>query len=197
MMTRSTPLWPHTAVLMIGGRSRRMGTPKHGLKFPDGRTMLDATIDCLIQMSARQVISGPEHIQTERKHILDTRPGSGPIGAIESVLKSGLDESYLFVPCDMPNLKADTLRRLAVALDDAEATIFKREEEGVRPVLPLGLRCSTATRLQEVIEHGNQSVHQFLTMLDVATVPLLDDESDCLMNINTPEEWTSYLTSHE
>ena len=46
-MPSTTPLWPHTAVLMIGGRSRRMGMAKHDLKSPDGRTMLEKAVECL------------------------------------------------------------------------------------------------------------------------------------------------------
>ena len=197
-MTASTmPPWPHTAVVMIGGQSRRMGTAKHELTFEDGRTMLETTLDRLQCMSARQIISGPMDIRPEREHVTDLQPNRGPIGAIESVLKSNLDDRYLFVPCDMPRLTSELLKRLADALEHAEAVVFEQGTRPVRPVLPLGLRCSTAANLQELVEHETPSIHRFLETLHVAEVPLMDFEIDCLLNINTPEDWSTYLSTRE
>lgn len=193
MPSSPSPPWPHTAVLLAGGRSQRMGLDKHGLQVPNGKTLLEIVRDCAQLTASRVIISGPAEAMPQLEHIADIRPASGPLGGIESVIKSGRDERYLFLPCDMPRLTPSLLRRLVEKLDHAEAVVFEQGERSIRPVLPLALRSKTAARVQQLMEHGRASIHELIESLDAATVPLGEEESGCLLNINTPEEWSEFL----
>ena len=113
--------WPHAAVILSGGGSRRMGVPKGGMLLPDGRNMLERTRDMLASFCGQVVISGNPHGAVGHQVIQDLRPDSGPLAAIEAVLASGISPQYLMVPCDLPLLPAGLLARLLVGEDEGMA----------------------------------------------------------------------------
>ena len=124
--------WPHTGVVLAGGASRRMGRPKHELKLPDGRTMLEVVTEALREVCARVVVTGDMEIGLQR--VADLRPDQGPLGGIEAILASGLDAQYLVCPCDMPLVTGTLLQRLTGPADGG-ATVFQIEgEDSVRPL---------------------------------------------------------------
>tara|TARA_Y100000589_G_scaffold202724_1_gene191227 strand:+ start:3175 stop:3705 length:531 start_codon:yes stop_codon:yes gene_type:complete len=172
-----------------------MGRSKHDLEGSDGRTMLAMAFDTAHQVGQRVLISGPSDLMPELPHVLDERVDAGPVAGIEATLKSGNDECYLFMPCDMPGLNPDVLRHLVDGLDQASAAIFEHSDDRGRAVLPLVLRTSTLTHLQTVIQSGARSIHHFLEDLDVNEVPLKGDKCSILININNPSEWNDYLQS--
>ena len=38
-------MWQHTVAILIGGQSKRMGSPKHLVELPNGKTMLDMMLE--------------------------------------------------------------------------------------------------------------------------------------------------------
>ncbi|MEE2908416.1 MAG: molybdenum cofactor guanylyltransferase [Planctomycetota bacterium] len=189
------PTWPHTAVLLVGGRSQRMGRAKHDLRGPNNRTLLEVVLAAARDTAKRVIVSGPPEVLPDLDHVADRHPDAGPLEGIASVIDSGRDEQYLFLPCDMPRLLPSLLHRLVDALATSEAAVFEQGKCSVRPVLPLALRNSTAATIQRVMEQGTRSIHGLLKTVDPAVLPLLESENGCLFNINTPEEWDEYLGS--
>ena len=47
-----------------------------------------------------------------RRGLRDLRPGKGPLGGMETVLWRSEAEAILFIPCDMPFLSEELLRKL-------------------------------------------------------------------------------------
>ncbi len=172
-----------------------MGTPKQSLKGPDGRTMLDMVLDTARGIASRILVSGPSGLIPHLPHVPDERDDFGPLAGIEAVLKSGLDDLYLFVPCDMPGLTHDALRRLINGLDQSQACLFVHPERHARAMLPLMLRASSLNHLKTFIESGARSLHRFLEDLDVDEVRLESSEAVFLVNINSPSDWKDYLAS--
>lgn len=189
------PTWPHTIVLLAGGASRRMGQPKHDLKAPDGRTMLTMAFDTANQIGNRVIVSGPSDLLPEIPHVLDERMDAGPMAGIEAVLKSGIDDCYLFMPCDMPGLNPSVIRRLLDGLGQAQAAILSDPENENRAVLPLVLRRSTLPHLQMTIESRARSIHRFLENLEVNEIAIDAKGTPVLLNINSPSDWNDYLQS--
>src|SRR5688572_7000787 len=115
-----------TGAILIGGRSRRMGTPKHQLSLRDGRTMLEHVLEPMQSVCSDVVIVDSTHGTHAGPHrvLLDHRPGLGPLGAIEALLASGIDDEYLICPCDLP-LMSEAVLRLLLQGDDAHAMILR------------------------------------------------------------------------
>ncbi len=100
---RTTPV--HGCIL-IGGRSRRMGRPKHLIRA-GGRTWLERTVERLDAVADRLVIVGdgeiPESLR-ERPRLSDCPDCAGPLAGILAAMRWAPDAGWLVVACDLPDL---------------------------------------------------------------------------------------------
>ncbi|MCH2139164.1 MAG: NTP transferase domain-containing protein [Phycisphaerales bacterium] len=105
---------PFAIALLAGGRSSRMGEPKHAVRMPDGRTMSDHVLDQCVRVCDTIVVAGPHDTLQQHTCIPDNTPwtGHGPLAGVEAVLASGIAARWLIVPCDMPWLTADVLQSM-------------------------------------------------------------------------------------
>ena len=188
-MDHGSEKWTHTGAILCGGSSSRMGAPKHGLKLPDGRTMIQTIFDTMGEVSSRIVILGPKDILPEITHVHDLREDQGPLAGIEALLASDLDEQYLVVPCDVPLITADLLRRLMIE-SDAMATAFRIEGSDSPESLPLRISALAHIEASRHLDSGNRSLHRLLSEVSTQTVMLSLPEANTLQNINTPEAFS-------
>jgi molybdopterin-guanine dinucleotide biosynthesis protein A len=178
--------WPHTGVVLAGGVSRRMGRSKHDLKLPDGRTMIDAVVGALRDVCARVVVAGGVDIGLPR--VVDLRSDQGPLGGIEAVLASGVDEQYLVCPCDVPLVTGDLLRAL-LAAPPVKAAVFGVEgEDGFRP-LPARIPADRRGPAAAMLDRQQRSVRDFLIATGVEVVSLSRAAGARLANVNTPADY--------
>ncbi|MDK9708423.1 MAG: molybdenum cofactor guanylyltransferase [Desulforhopalus sp.] len=104
-----TPVW---ACVLIGGKSSRMGRPKHLIKDKEGRTWLENTIATLRPLVDGIVVSGggvlPESLADTLR--LPDIPGvSGPLTGILAAGRWQPLVSWLLVACDMPQVSAEAV----------------------------------------------------------------------------------------
>ena len=103
-------------VILAGGKSSRMGTPKEGVQLHDGRAMIEHVAEALNPLVETIIVSGdcagfnPARIGAIR--VADRHRELGPLAGIEAVLASRLADQYLFVACDQPLLRTALLRQL-------------------------------------------------------------------------------------
>jgi len=85
--------------------SSRMGTPKAGVRLPDGKTMIEHVYEALREVCPRVVLVGHgEGVPSSLKHLPQLEDRyllCGPMGALESLLSSNEDTQYLITPCDL------------------------------------------------------------------------------------------------
>ena len=188
--TEYNPTRPHTAAILAGGESRRMGRPKEGVLLPDGRPMIAHVIATLQSVCPRVVVVGacrgfrtPDGVL----HLPDLHPGAGPLAGLESLLASGLDDRYLLSGCDQPLLTPELLRRLAGCGAEEVCIFHTGDEEDFFPfpgVYPAGL----LPLVRDALSAGRRSMKRLIEQAQVTRIPLTPSEVPLLRSINTPDE---------
>lgn len=118
---------PLYGCLLIGGKSSRMGRPKHLIK-EDEATWLERAVAKLESQVSRVVLSGSGQIPPPLAHlprIPDVSGVAGPMAGILSVLRWQPMVSWLVTACDMPDIDPR-----------AFAWLKAQRAPGVRAVLP-------------------------------------------------------------
>lgn len=103
-----TPLY---ACVLIGGRSTRMGSPKHLLR-KDGRTWLERTVSLLRPKAQTVAVIGegavPEPLG-DLVRLADAPDARGPMAGLLAALRWAPHASWLVAACDLPALSAEAL----------------------------------------------------------------------------------------
>lgn len=107
----TVPVW---GCVLIGGRSARMGTPKH-LLHRDGLTWLELIVRQL-QGQVEQVVlvgQGEIPVSLARLPVVADAPGlQGPLAGVLAVFRHRPRVSWLVAPCDLPFLEREALEWL-------------------------------------------------------------------------------------
>jgi len=107
-----TPVW---GCILIGGKSSRMGQPKHLLTDDFGKTWLEHIVDILKPSVDGIAISGdgalPDSL-TGMPRLVDIPGVVGPLTGILAASRWLPQVSWLLVACDMPYISAETVEWL-------------------------------------------------------------------------------------
>ena len=109
---RLTPVW---GCVLVGGRSSRMGRPKHLLNGEWGKTWLEHTIATLQPLLDGMVISGAGVLPEAVASIPRLPDIPGVVGPMTGILAAGRWQplvSWLLVACDMPSVSAEAVNWL-------------------------------------------------------------------------------------
>ena len=184
-------VWPHTGAVLAGGGSRRMGRPKHALRLPDGRTMIEAVAAALGAVCRQVVVVGTVDIDLPR--VDDRRAGRGPLGGVEALLCSGLDTQYLVCPCDVPLITPELLRRLAHA-GDASAVVLRVAGEPDFWPLPARIPAGAAGDATGALDDDRRALHEFMRSIEPQVVEIGSADAAVLANVNTPQQYADLCT---
>ncbi len=106
---RRTPVW---GCVLIGGRSSRMGRPKHLLVGRSGKTWLENTLAILHPLLDGIVVSGagllPEAV-ADTVRLPDIPGVAGPLTGILAAGRWQPLVSWLLVACDLPHLSTEAV----------------------------------------------------------------------------------------
>ncbi|MFC1539370.1 molybdopterin-guanine dinucleotide biosynthesis protein B [Candidatus Latescibacterota bacterium] len=109
--------WVKTPVygcVLIGGKSGRMGKPKH-LIIENGKTWLEKTVITLKHAVDNVVVSGEGEIPGELsgiERLTDVCGVKGPMSGILSCMRWAPNVSWLVVSCDLPDISPDAVQWL-------------------------------------------------------------------------------------
>jgi molybdopterin-guanine dinucleotide biosynthesis protein A len=167
-----------TGILLVGGASRRFGSPK-ALARIDGETLAERAWLLLGECCAERLAVGKraDGLPLPFDLVDDGTDVRAPLAGLVAGLRAAPTELCLVVPVDCPALTADALRALAEACRDA----------AVPPTGPLpGAYRRRALRVLEPrLAAGELKLRDALAELDVALVDLPAGE---LANVNSPAE---------
>ena len=165
------------AYILIGGRSRRMGSSKTELFLH--RVVAAATL-VFDQVLAVQRFAGPSaNIQTIYE---DEHEGEGAIFGVARALRDADDRAFILA-VDYPFITSDVLRFLR---DDGRVPMW----DGRAQPLCAVWETSALPIIEERIARGTFDLHG---LIDREMIPESElrarFEGEPLRNVNTPEEW--------
>jgi molybdopterin-guanine dinucleotide biosynthesis protein A len=159
-----------TGLLLVGGASRRFGSPKALAKL-DGETLADRAWRVLGEACDERIAVGKGDEELPFPVLADGIAERAAIHGLVAGLRAAPTDLCVVLPVDMPWITADALRRLAEACRDAAVP-----QTGP---LPGAYR----KRALPALTSGELSISRAIENLDVAVVHL---DEGLLVNVNTP-----------
>lgn len=117
----------YAAVVIAGGRARRLGGADKPALTVGARSLLDRTLAACAD-AAQTVVVGPRR-PTYRRVVWtrEARPGSGPLAALDAGLREVTADVVLVLSADLPFLRPETVRGLVdqcTAIQDDGALVY-------------------------------------------------------------------------
>jgi molybdopterin-guanine dinucleotide biosynthesis protein A len=123
--------------------------------------------------------------------LADETPGRGPIGGLLTALENSTAEWNLLVACDMPELSPALFRELLRKTVRSRRRCIAPVIEGEFEPLCAVYRRSALPEVRSAIAAGHLKMRDLLQSL--AAMPVTGFDPACFRNVNTPEDWSSYL----
>jgi molybdopterin-guanine dinucleotide biosynthesis protein A len=171
-----------TGVLLVGGASRRFGSPKALARFQGEvlgerahRLLEEAFGHVLVVGKAGDGLSLPFEVVDDGSEV------RAPIVGLVAALRAAETDLSVVLPTDMPLVSVELLGRLA---DEVEAHDAAIPQTGP---LPGAYRKSALPVLERRVAAGELALYRALEELSVRVVESAEDE---LRNLNTPADLT-------
>ena len=191
-MTTATPVDNITAVILAGGKARRMSGEDKGLINLNGRALIHYIISALRPQAGNILINANRNLQQYGRYGLPVVADMlgdylGPLVGMATGMHT-TDRPYIVtVPCDSPFIPGALVETLYRSLDEQQADISVAHD-GIRiqPVFAL-LRCELLPDLLAYLDEGGRKIEtwydqQHLAIADFSNSP------DTFLNLNTPED---------
>ncbi len=182
-----------TAVVLAGGRGRRLGGRDKGLIELGGKALAAHVAARLRPQCHHLLISANRHLDAYRRLGPEVVPDSspdhpGPMAGIAAAMAVAPSPYLLTTPCDAPFVPTDLARRMAATMAREKRTSCICHD-GQRPqilfaLLPVTLRHELETQ----IARGHLKVSRWIEEQNPAVLHLPDRWA--FFNINRPEDLT-------
>lgn len=186
------------AILLVGGRSTRMGSPKADLDWHG--TPLSAHVAGVLRAAVDGPVIAvaapdqaapalPPGVELVRDAVADDGPLRGMQAGFAAL--AGRAERVIVASVDLPLLDAPLVRAICDALGDGfDAAV--PVADGQRQPLAAAYRASATTAIEAALQEGVRGPMALLERLTVrwidVAVELDPDAAQRLMGVNTPEE---------
>jgi molybdopterin-guanine dinucleotide biosynthesis protein A len=167
-----------TGILLVGGASRRFGSPK-ALAILDGETLAERAWRTLGEVADERLAIGKaaDGLVLPFPLVDDGSEVRAPIAGVVAGLRAARHEVVVVLPVDCPLATSTELRALAAACADAAVP--------ASGPLPGAYRRSALPALERALAAGELALRAVLGALETRTVAL---DPARLVNVNTPED---------
>ncbi len=184
----ASPVW---GCVLIGGRSSRMGVPKHLLE-QNGLSWIERTVVMLQQKVKQVVIAGSGDLPASLAALArvdDVSGLGGPLAGILAALRGYPQVSWLIVACDLPDMQEAALQWL-LDCRRPEVLAVLPELAGDGRIEPLLAYYDRACRplLEDMASAGYQRMSRLQGEAGVVTPQPPAPLRACWRNVNTPKE---------
>lgn len=183
-----------TALILAGGRGRRMDEKDKGLVELNQKPLIRYVIDVLEPQVSRIIInanrSQDQYKQFGFPVIADELSGyQGPLAGFIAGMKNAQTSHIVTSPCDGPLLPNDLVERLITALDRNDADMAVAHDgnrlQPVHALMPIKLLSS----IEDFLAAGDRKIDLWFKQHKVAVADF-SDLPDAFRNINTEKERT-------
>ncbi len=198
------------ALILAGGRSRRMGRAKESLPFGD-TTLLGWQCRTLLACTSPVVVIGRDATQELPRLpegvdvTMDEAPGEGPLAALAAGLRHlrqrhGFDDedAAVTVGCDQPFLTAAIVDGLRRQLGDADV-LMPRAFARLQPLTAI-YRVAALTAADGLLQEGRRRPRELADALTARVVEAdalraLDPDLRFLRNLNHPDDYRAAVSA--
>ncbi len=191
-------------IILAGGQSRRMGTPKALLRI-QGKAVISTIIEAMSPLCEQVVISADNqelYEFTGLPVVPDQYTGAGPLAGLHAALSYSGQEWNLVCSCDHPFVSSLLFGGLIAAAEQAgeEVDAIIPFWEGELQPLAAVYRGRALARLADCLENGERRVQDWTSRLNIkqASLEELVDTTGtgwnkALFNMNNPEDYEEAL----
>ena len=191
-----------SALILAGGRSRRMGFKEKALLPIGDKTILEHVINSLNGVVDEIIISMRDTPQQEllktytQGHdvVLDKLQDVGPLSGILEGAKAAKGEYVFVVACDMPYINTDVVELLFKRAEGNNAAIPVWENENLEPMHAVYRTEPMAIETEKAIQRNKKFVlapvfkMQDLVFVKIDEIREFDPDLRTFININTPDD---------
>ena len=177
------------AVILAGGRSRRMGRDKSLLPFGGYPTLAEYQYRRLARIFSRVSLSSKEGKFTfDAPLIPDRSEQFSPMIALASILEGAEAKAVFVLGVDMPFVEKEVIEELRKASSDKPLAeiVVARSPTGVEPLCAI-YRRSLLPKIEKLIASGNHRLRSLLETSPTLEIPF--SETGPFVNLNHPEEY--------
>ncbi len=189
-----------TAVILAGGRGRRMGGKDKGLVEINSLPLIEHVLSAVSPQTGQLIINANRNIEEYQRYgfpvVSDTMANyQGPLAGFASAMAAAETDYIVTIPCDSPLLPDDLVQRLVQALnhEDAELAVA-HDGKRLQPVFAL-IRVSLLPGLLKFLQCGERKIDRWDAQHKRAKADCADSP-ETFLNINTPAD-QQQLQQHE
>jgi molybdopterin-guanine dinucleotide biosynthesis protein A len=200
-----------SAIILAGGRGRRMGMVEKALLEFEGKTILERLLENLFRVVDEVILSVRDTSQKEKlmpvrekfpdreiRFCFDTLEDAGPLEGIRAgLLESGSEYSFVCAG-DMPFVNPNVVELLFEKASVHDAALPKWDDRMFEPLHAVYSR-KMIPEIEKAFEKGKHSVltpvfqMQDVVFVEVSEIRKIDPELRTFANINTVEDLESMI----
>lgn len=183
-----------TAVILAGGRGRRMGGFDKGLINFLGQPIIEHTLAAITPQCGAVIINANRNIEQYARYqhpVISDQSSDfqGPLAGFSAAMEHSSSSLVATIPCDAPIIPKGLIKRLLTALKDANADIaVAHDGSRLQPVYAL-IKTQLLDNLKAFIANGDRKIDLWYAQNTMVEVDF-SDIPYAFKNINTPEQKT-------
>jgi len=188
-----------SAVILAGGKSRRMGFDKQFLQIKNHYLLCHHGEQLAKLFKQIIVVTNTPELYQDTPFILvsDELRDKGPLGGIHIGLKTATSRQVYFLACDMPNIHLDYIRFMQQRLRGGTANAcITRFGDWIEPFNAFYAR-DLLTDIEDYLNNGHHSLFRFLKnqnthYISEAEARHYSPDWQMFLNLNTREDFETW-----
>lgn len=184
-----------TAVILAGGKGRRLEGQDKGLVIYQGKPLIQHVIERIQSQVGDIVINANRNQETYETYGFSTISDEmsdfqGPLAGFATAMKIVKTDYILTLPCDGPSLPLDLVSRMLSKLntfsDVSNCIAVAHDGEWLQPVHAL-IPVALIDSLEDFLANGDRKIDLWYAKHDLVLVDF-SDQPDAFFNINKKEQ---------
>jgi molybdenum cofactor guanylyltransferase len=174
----------YAAVVLAGGRGRRLGGATKPMTVVGGQPMLYRVLGAVADAEPRIVV-GPAGLPVPNGVRLVAESGGGPVAGLAAGLSTGDEATTVLLAADLPLLTGESVRTLRAALSTVDGAVYA-DDAGRRQIL-CGVWRTEALR-RRLARIGDPAGKRLRDLLDGLAVTEVHSDGKPWYDCDSPED---------